>query len=527
MSVLDLRNFSGLQPRYGKSDEAMQYANVANNVDLSGGTIRPWRTAKFISYKVGNVLKCGCDFKVIDYCERVTYIKGDCDLAIVSGVTRPRFEFCDSKACDPFYLGVTPPLNPPTISYNTPNVERNVASVSYVYTFVNSLCHESAPSMPSNSINHEAGSTVLIDGFSVPDVGECVTSIRVYRSETGFRSGTEEVQEQTTYFYLVAEIPIDNTSLTDNVIAKNLGSALETNHFYPPDTSLKSIQNIRSTDNVLVGFTGNEIHFSTPNLPHVWKLKNIITLPSQIIGIESGDFYTVAFTHNGIFTILENGDCDGTGFRQVVESHFNIGFILLADGRAGLFTPDGVIFNTATGLHRVGSDGVPMPLMLNFFDERAWRKLRPETIRLGYTRQHLFIISDTDHFIWSYGNDMVDRLTTISDEPNFMSTSDQGELLLHGDNGIFQWNAGNGFREFTWINEFRSTTKTHFTLVHVDQEGINKITMNDSIISFIDGIKFRLKRNGKKRHNKVSLKGRYEINRVCFASTLIELGRVG
>ena len=93
-------------------------------------------------------------------------------------------------------------------------------------------------------------------------------------------------------------------SFTDDFDARNLFDILETNEYDPPPSNLRGI--IAAQNNILVGFDGNQLYFSEPNVPHAWPAKYALTFEYDIVGIASVGGYILVLTEEYPYQVSGN-----------------------------------------------------------------------------------------------------------------------------------------------------------------------------------------------------------------------------
>lgn len=305
MPFLKLENFSGISPRTGPALLAPNQAQVAKNVKLQSGELRPWRKSTFeyqpgladvlSIYRLENStsgdsawLEFGVDTDVVpgpvaDTTEfRVYYTDGTApkktnwNLATGSGVGSKPFPITS------YNMGVPAPVAAPTLAATTGTAETR----AYVYTYVSSfgaVLEESAPS-PAASISLDTTTTtVTVSAFSTAPTtaaGYNITAIRIYRSVTSAATAT--------YLY-VGEVTVTpatgaaSGSFTDNVLAAALGVALPSFTYTPPPAGLRGL--IAMPNGILAGFVGNEVWFCEPYLPHAWPVAYMMTVGAPVVGL--------------------------------------------------------------------------------------------------------------------------------------------------------------------------------------------------------------------------------------------------
>jgi len=170
------------------------------------------------------------------------------------------------------------------ISTDVPEVER-----SYIFTYVDEYGEESSPSVPSAVVAGASDGTWTVFGLSnvaptapAGTVYPTVVKIRIYRTITGATTGGN--------FYQVAEVALPfaaNPSVgwvdttPDSAITGN--NTLQTASWAPPVAGLDGLTTLPG--GMLVGFTGNTLHFCEPDYPHTWPASYDISAQYQIVGL--------------------------------------------------------------------------------------------------------------------------------------------------------------------------------------------------------------------------------------------------
>ena len=177
-------------------------------------------------------------------------------------------------------------------------------SVSYVYTYVDSVGAEGPPSPPSDIITLTDAETVALSSIANaaapssgsyyldPDAG---AKKRIYRSNTG---------TQNTQFQFLAEIPYVNTSYSDTTDADELGEVLPSSTWIGPPNDVSAtypdgmmLGLVFVANGIAAGFTGNTLCLSEPYLPHAWPADYRISIEEPIVGL--------GVTGNGIAVLTE------------------------------------------------------------------------------------------------------------------------------------------------------------------------------------------------------------------------------
>jgi len=258
MSFLNYNNFYGVWPRYHKGDLPPGYAEVAENVDLRHGTLKPWRVPKRLT-NVGANAQSFFNYRCCWYgwyeCVHVARWIADCprlyisgrkpylEVALVGDVVPPDCDgfspqppWCDSDIgalhCDLRHYRVGFPELPTNVDAfilkgrNAPVLQRSQKSEwwSYCCTYENEFGEESGPSYPSqpieildpealHAVDDIIGTSYFTgvrrdlppEAFNTSLYGRL--KLKYYRSMTGFYTGQEGAQDnRTDWFYCGEEI---------------------------------------------------------------------------------------------------------------------------------------------------------------------------------------------------------------------------------------------------------------------------------------------------------------------------------
>ena len=525
MSTIHITKFNGLLPRYKHSRTHGEYADHALDVDLSKGDLRPFRVAKLIKSGIGdNIYHCGCEPTPISQCEMVTKLINGCDYKIKSGVGEATIVCGD---CNGSPLGLPTPSEPPNVS-GTVSEGRTSDDRYYVYTFVDALGRESIISPPSDHIVVEDGSPVIVSNFK--GASGCVTHANVYRSGTGYRSGTEQVQEDTTALVYVGKVDT-NGILTDNTLLKNTGKLCTAMDNYPPPVGLTDVQ-LHEPTNQLVGFVDNKVFFSTGSHSHVFPIEYEITIPivhtgNKILTIKSCNIANVVyvFTPEDVF-IISDITCEP---KQCFNVKRMDAPIYVGRGFHGgiTCTPYGVVYVSRLGLISITQSGYSI-LTANWFTESDWAELGCHTMRIAFDIDSLFFTSDSHSYKLQVdditGSVNTRNLVMLSYKPTRYIKSPTDELLLIMDDDLYQWNASDDCLVMEWEKDYWSHFRTHYTRAIVEADGLNDLWINDICIRYgVDDQISRLQRNGRNRRHRLKIKGRFPMFDILIGSTTREM----
>ena len=185
--------------------------------------------------------------------------------------TYARIKAGNTGANAPFNVGFIAPPPSLMLSVSVAGGDTTVPQIgrSYVFTYVDSNGLESSPSLPSNVVEGAPDGTWTVSGFpAMPPANPTGKSYpipvtnRLYRTVTGATTGGQ--------YFFVANVPVGTTSYTDTIPDASVtnNNTLGTASWIPPPDGLDGL--IAMPGGMLIGFTGNTVHFCEPYLPHTW-----------------------------------------------------------------------------------------------------------------------------------------------------------------------------------------------------------------------------------------------------------------
>lgn len=256
-------------------------------------------------------------------------------------------------------------------------------ATSYVYTFVNDLGEESAPSFASSTVLRPDGIAITVTmPTSVPSGVSSeygITTKRIYRAATGATG---------TLFLFVAEVPLAQAEYVDTIPDTELGEALESEGWDLPPDDLRGIMAL--PNGVMVGFRRNQLCLSAQNRPHAWPVAFRLNTDTDIVGIGNIDTTVVMGTESFVYLA---GGSDPSAYSM---SKLEVPQACVAKRSFAYLTGIGVVFATPDGLVAVAGSGQVRNLTETVFTRDQWQALTPETI-IGV--QH----DDVYHFFYSNG----------------------------------------------------------------------------------------------------------------------------
>ncbi len=242
----------------------------------------------------------------------------------------------------------------------------NIAT-SYVYTFVNDLGEESAPSLPSSTILRPDGVSVTVttptDTPSGTSADYFITTKRIYRAATGSTG---------TAFRFVAEVPLAQADYVDVLTDTELGEVLASDNWALPPSDLEGI--LALPNGVMVGFRRNQLCFSAQNHPHAWPVEYRLNTDTYIVGIGNIDTTVVIGTES--FLYVASGNDPAT----YSMSKFEVPHAASSKLSFAYITGMGVVFSGPDGLMVCAGIGQVRNLTQGVFTRRQWQALDPTSI---------------------------------------------------------------------------------------------------------------------------------------------------
>jgi hypothetical protein len=188
----------------------------------------------------------------------------------------------------PYNLGMVQPDSLTGPSAAVVGGSATPVSRSYVYTYVDAYGAESAPSAPSAIISGPPDGTWTVTGlpatappstagYLYPDI----VKLNLYRTITGQQTGGQFFLVHT-FEYPGSPPPGSYVDATDDTTVVNNLTLGSTNWGNPP-VGLDGLTALPG--GMLVGFTGNTIHFCEPNRPHSWPASYDQSLQYDIVGM--------------------------------------------------------------------------------------------------------------------------------------------------------------------------------------------------------------------------------------------------
>lgn len=241
----------------------------------------------------------------------------------------------------------------------------------YAWTWVNKESgyeFESGPSPASEPVEVYGSQTVALSGRASVPSGYIVTHWRLYRSVSGT-------------FLFVNELPISQTTYTDDVLAESLGEEIPSLTWSPPPATLQGLTNL--PNGIMAGFVGRDVYFCDPYHPHAWPENYVQSLDYPVVGLGRMDT-TLAVLTTGTPYFLQGSHPDSmVSVKSDLEQS-------CASKRSIVSTNGVVIYASPDGLVTLSPSGSKL-VTEQFFTRAQWQEyFKPDSI-VGYSHDLKYV----------------------------------------------------------------------------------------------------------------------------------------
>jgi hypothetical protein len=414
-------------------------------------------------------------------------------------------------------LGIPAPTTAPTINTMggtaTSTDPLDLEDRYYVYTFVDDIGGESAPSPVSIGISVQLGEIPKIEMPASTATGyNTIVKQRLYVTATG---------SNATDFQFCGSI--NTGTLIDDTGSR--GEVLVTATWATPQPNMKGLTAM--SNGILVGFEGSMLLFSEPYAPYAWPVEYQLGIDYDIVGLGVAGDQIVVCTKG--YPYLAGGATSASmsltkiDIEQACVSKRSIVSIL-----------NGVIYASPDGLVYIDSSG-PQLITSELMTRAQWQAFKPSTIH-GYQHDNLyfgfysnsttnagFILDPTNrHFIG------IDIYATAG----YNNLTDD-TLYLVVNEEIKKWDSNTSKLSFTWKSKKFVTPKpTSFSVAQVVASDYTNTTFTlyidgvaNTSVSITNSNAFRIPANVGTTWE-VELTGSGVIEAVYVADSMAELGTI-
>lgn len=322
--------------------------------------------------------------------------------------------------------------------------ETNDESRFYTFTWVSDTGEEGPPADPSMMINVDEPEHDNIP-LTLPAIGtndRNITHRRIYRSAT---------TADSTDWYLVAELPVETTSYTDKVRAESLSALLATHNYFPPPETMQGLTAL--ANGVLIGFDGNILCPSEPNLPYAYNPDNQLACEFDIVAIGALPSGAVIAT-TGQPYLLQGYTPDSFQLIKLESSAPCVSARSLVDMGSV------VLYASSEGLVAVGG-GEPEIVTRSLMTKEQWQALKPETIHAYQHGDKYVAFSDAGGFIVDQSGPDITLLSLSADTGLRLPATE--DLVLAINDQLYRYDAGTGRLPMSWHSKTFKTTPTSYS----------------------------------------------------------------
>lgn len=393
-------------------------------------------------------------------------------------------------------------------------------SRNYVYTYVSAYGEEGQPSEPSTRITINPFEPVDVTTLTAPSGNYNITKKYIYRTS----SGTGDAN-----FQFVGEIPVATTGFVDNKKQSELGELITASSNEPPPSDMKGLKVM--ANGIMVGFSGKDVCFSEPFLPHAWSSANFIPVDHDIVGLGTFGQSVVILTES--YPYIATGidpnamSLQKTSLQQACVSKRSI-----------VETGSSVIYASPDGLVSIGINGVDV-ISKSVLSQEQWQSYNPSSIHGHYHEGRYYGFYKTD----STSGQIIFNLTG-SDAPLILGTQySPAGMIVPVDDSIFITDSGSikkldkasTFKTYFWKSKlFEFPQETNFSVAQVNADsygsGITfKLYADGALketVSVTSDEPFRLSAGYLAKDWQFTLEGTGDVTSVLIAQSLTELGEV-
>lgn len=361
--------------------------------------------------------------------------------------------------------GITLSVTPAGGDTSVPQITR-----SYCFTYIDQYNQESSPTNPSATVDGAPDGTWTVSGLPASPPPNPpgrtyppVVKMRLYRTLAGSGTGAQ--------FYFVADINFGASTYVDSipdttVVNNNL---LESTSWAPPPDGLDGLTAM--TGGMLIGFTGNTIHFCEPDRPHAWPVGYDQSLHYKILALA---------VWQQALTVLTSGfPSSGTGNSPAQFAFAQIQAPEPCISRGSVVTDlAGVYYASQNGLVMLNYYGMQNQTLSNM-TKTLWltEYKAADIIACRHRASYLAINGTGEGFVIDYTEARM-GITHISPVQNVVSVWNDdftGDAYMMADNVVYRWDSPN-----TPPLTYRWRSK-QFYLPHAASFGACHISLDPSV----------------------------------------------
>lgn len=226
-----------------------------------------------------------------------------------------------------------------------------------------------------------------------------------------------------------------NFDFIDDFDSRTLLNVLETDDYDPPPEDLQGLTAMQN--NILVGFVGNTLYFSEPNLPHAWPPQYATPVSSEIVAVAAISGSLLVTTKGYPHLITTNDPAAGISSPRIDVLYPNL------NARSLVTMGFGVVWSTNDGLAVYAPAGGAALVTKALYNNDTWSvDIDPTTVIAEYYGENYFASHSGGSFVFEQdakaGGFFVDTESVFT--ASFYDTQTGRLFYASGTNGdIFEW----------------------------------------------------------------------------------------
>lgn len=388
---MKLTGFLGQVPRTAERQIPDQAAQIAENVILTSGEIRPMRPdymvhspinagAKVSAYRAYN----GTTEKWRAWTIDVDVARGPLSPDVEAryywtGDSCPRYSTFTNFGTTDWALGMPAPTAKPSVAVTGGASTTTVSRAYCVTNYQPSTGEESAPSPIADVVSGKVDGTWTITNFSAAPANDRAIAYNT----AGLQQRLYRTTGTAGSWQLVAVRAYATTAWTDTLTdGQILGDELITTGWSLPPVGLKGL--ITLPNGSMAGFYNNQLCFSEPYQPHAWPVGNRYSAESEIVGIAAYGTTVVVATKTRPYV--------ADGVTPDVVTMTGVSNVWPCKSKRSVCSAgDGVVFATDYGLAYIGTGGTYI-FTSKLMTKEEWQPLDPSSMQVAVIDSRIFVL---------------------------------------------------------------------------------------------------------------------------------------
>ena len=360
-----------------------------------------------------------------------------------------------------FDVGVPPPEKVPAVAAPEAQTDSDVfVTRSYVYTYVTVYGEEGPPSPPTTADGVDGGLWTISNMLGEPedDKRRLLARKNIYR--------TVPAESGTAVFHYVGSVGLNTPVYYDRDLDADvaLNRTMDCLNYFPPPEDLSGLT--AHPNGFFVGYSGRDIYFSEPYLPHAWNPSYVVSTIGEIVGF--GVFGTTIVVCTNSFPYTATGIHPQA---MVLTQHDTAEPCLSRYGIVSM--PFGVYYPGPNGLMLAGPQGFNNSTKDLMTKEEWQNRYQVKTFDgARYQSQYVAMYNRTKGIMFAPDEPLAALVdidlaggTSEPDEADSIFTDEySGKTYLLSSCDMYEWNPVSGAPlEFDWTSmEFDASDPVNF-----------------------------------------------------------------